>query len=114
MIINVADRAPRPVSEYEKATLPHNVLHIDSAGHGVTKSLEETYTKGGYVYTSAVERENAQEVEEKPCNKALDLEQEMSNGSFRNLAVETGSGPIKLYEEIAEYPGNVNNNLDKI
>jgi len=70
-------------------THPHNVLHIDSDGQGVIESLKETYAEGGYVSTSAVERENAQKVEEKPCLIALDLEQEMSIGSFRNLICTT-------------------------
>ena len=81
----VPDSAHRPVSVYEGATHPHNVLHIDYDGQGVIKSLEETYTEDRYVSTSAVERENAQKVKEKPCLIALDLEKELSVGSFHNL-----------------------------
>ena len=81
----VPDSAHRPASVYEGATHPHNVLHIDYDGQGVIKSLEETYTEDRYVSTSAVERENAQKVKEKPCLIALDLEKELSVGSFHNL-----------------------------
>ena len=63
----------------------NNVLHINYNGQGVIKSLEETYTEDRYVSTSAVERENAQKVKEKPCLIALDLEKELSVGSFHNL-----------------------------
>ena len=111
MIINTGDGAPRPVQVFEKAALPHDRVQSDPAEHTATKSLGKSYTEGGYIWTTTGERNDTQHVERKP-----DLEQEMSTGqqSFRNLAVETKFGPIDLYDEIAEYPGNVNNILDKI
>ena len=141
MIINSGDGAPRPVQVYEKAALPHDIEHIDPAGHTATKSLEKSYTEGGYICTTTGENKDAQDVEKMP-----DLEQEMSTAiacnsldklnvlpagqpSFHNLVVETKYGPIDLCEvaarevfctntgiaeDIATYPGNVNNILDKI
>ena len=119
IIINSEDGAPRPVQVYEKAALS-NIVHIDPAGHRVTKSLMKTHTEGGYVCTTIVEHKNAQDVGEKPYNVAVDLEQDMSTAiacnsldkfyelpagqpSFHNLAV---CGVL--------YPGNADNILDKI